>query len=277
MEKSNPSRTIKTVDLHVDAPWKWWKYGIDNQTELHIDVPVFAIYLPDAIRDHVYAVREQIEWCTDKGVKNLGIEGGRLVNINLLPDLRKLGVRYITLMHNFDNEIGGSSLGLGSTGTGHKVGLSDRGIILIKAMEHVGIVPDISHANDNTAWDVISYSNGPVIASHSGCQGLVDHPRNLSDELIQYIALRDGVVGVPFVRKFLGWPKYTVADHIDYIVQLVGIDHVAIGSDIDGAVTVAEAPEWRGVVVDTLLERGYSVDDVAAMAGGNATRVLGLQ
>jgi membrane dipeptidase len=271
MEKPNSSRTIKTVDLHVDAPWKWWKYGIDNQTELHIDIPVFAIYLPDAVRDHAYAVREQIEWCTNKGIKNLSIEGGRLVNVELLPDLHELGVRYITLMHNFDNEIGGSSLGTAT------VGLSKRGIDLVKEIERVGIVPDISHANDNTAWDVISYSDGHVIASHSGCRGLVAHSRNLSDELIKYIALRDGVVGVPFVRKFLGWPRYTVADHIDYIVQLVGIDHVAIGSDIDGAITIGEASEWRGVVIDTLLERGYSIDDIAAVVGGNATRVLGLQ
>ena len=274
MERPDPSRIV-TVDLHVDAPWKWWKYGINNYTYKHIDYPVFAVYLSDAIQDTItlelrqQVVRDQITWGHAEGVHQFGVENGRLVEGMNLERLADAGVKYVTITHNSNNELGDSS-----TDT-PRHGLTPEGQVFVERLIKYGIHPDISHTSDATAKDIIEYS-GQAIATHSGCRTLVDHPRNLSDELIQLIGACDGVIGIPFVKKFVGTALGSVADHIDHVAQLIGVRHIAIGSDIDGADTIVEADGWRDVVINILVSRGYSFEDIRAIAGSNAQRVLGL-
>lgn len=278
MERPDPSRIV-TVDLHVDAPWKWWKYGINNRTQDHIDFPVYAVYLSDAIQDTItlelrqQVVRDQITWCHAEGVHVFGVEGGRLAEGMDLAILARAGVKYVTITHNRNNNLGDSATDV------HREGLTVEGIAFVEKLNYLGILPDISHASDETAMQVIheaSWYGNQVLATHSGCRALVSHPRNLSNDLIRAIGMRDGLIGIPFVKKFVGTALGSVADHIDHVAQLIGIHHVAIGSDIDGADTIVEAPEWRDVVINILASRGYSNEDIRAIAGGNARRVLGI-
>jgi membrane dipeptidase len=279
MEKPDPSRIV-TVDLHVDAPWKWWKYGINNHTQDHIDFPVFAVYLSNAMQEAApldlrqQAVRDQITWGHAQGVHQFGVENGRLVEEMDLERLALAGVKYVTITHNRNNDLGDSA-----TDT-PRDGLTVKGIQFVDQLNRFGILPDISHVSDYTAYGVLECGEGirnsPVIATHSGCRALVDHPRNLSDRLIRSIGKSDGLIGIPFVKKFVGTALGSVADHIDHVAQLIGYRHIAIGSDIDGADTIVEADGWRDVVINILVSRGYSFEDIRAIAGGNARRVLGL-
>jgi membrane dipeptidase len=274
MERSNPSRIV-TVDLHVDAPWKWWKYGINNHTYNHIDFPVYAVYLSDGIQDTItlelrqQVVRDQITWGHADGVHQFGVENGRLVEGMDLERLADAGVKYCTITHNRNNDLGDSA-----TDTPRE-GLTFDGVKFLVELERVRILPDISHASDATAIGVIEYRGAnPVIATHSGCRALVNHPRNLSNDLIRAIGRTDGLIGIPFVKKFVGTALGSVADHIDHVAQLIGVRHVAIGSDIDGADTIVEVDGWREVVINILVSRGYSFEDIRAIAGSNARRVL---
>ena len=273
MERPDPSRIV-TVDLHVDAPWKWWKYGINNHTQDHIDFPVFAVYLSNAMQEAApldlrqQAVRDQITWGHAQGVQQFGVENGRLVEGMDLAILARAGVKYVTITHNRNNSLGDSATDW------PRHGLTDEGITFVNNLSRLGILPDISHTSDATANDILECIGIPVIATHSGCRALVDHPRNLSDELIRLIGACDGLIGIPFVKKFVGTALGSVADHIDHVAELIGIRHVAIGSDIDGADTIVEADGWRDIVINILVSRGYSFEDIRAIAGGNARRVL---
>ena len=135
---------------------------------------------------------------------------------------------------------------------------------------------DVSHGSDETALSIINMSTKPVIASHSGCRALVDHPRNLSDVLIQAIAQTGGVIHIPFARRFIGPSAQGVVDHINYVAQLVGVEHVGIGSDLDGA-TMADGLEdvscWSRLR-DGLTDAGYGDDDISLILGGNTLRML---
>src|SRR5260370_508773 len=125
------------------------------------------------------------------------------------------------------------------------------------------------------AYNAMIASNKPVIASHSGCRKLLNHPRNLTDTLIKQIASTGGLIGVPFVKKFIG-SRMAIAEHVDHIAQLVGLQHVAIGSDIDGAVMVdgVEMARWWESFAEGLTKYRYSDNDLDAIAGGNFEGLL---
>ena len=137
---------------------------------------------------------------------------------------------------------------------------------------------DVSHGSWDTTNDILIESTLPVIASHSGCRRLVDHPRNLTDDHIRRIAETKGVIHIPFAKRFVGTWK-GVADHIDHVVQTVGYaTNVGIGSDLDGAELadgIQDVSDWTRVVIDELALRGYPDTAIANIAGGNTLRVLG--
>lgn len=283
MENTTTSRV--TVDLHVDTPWQEWKNRVGRNGEptyrvRDVTYPVFALYLSDAVLDNMdpKEIEETILWqreftTTVYGVEHFGIEGARILAEapDLLESLNTIeALRYVTLLHNWDNIYGSSSLSQIDNG------LSYTGSDLISELNKQNILVDVSHCGDRTAMDCIEYSSQPILATHSGCRALVDHPRNLSDDLIRSIAATGGMIGVPFATRFIGHNYSAVADHIDHIVQLVGPTHVGVGSDIDGADTIVGSDQWEEVVVDGLLRLGYSEVDIDAIAGGNAIRVLGI-
>jgi microsomal dipeptidase-like Zn-dependent dipeptidase/gamma-glutamyl-gamma-aminobutyrate hydrolase PuuD len=207
----------------------------------------------------------------------IGIENGYAIgqNIDNIKRFAELGVKYITLSHNRNNDICDAN----AVKAEHN-GLSEFGKEVVKAMNRYGIIVDISHTSEKTAFDVLEISRYPVIASHSSVKALCKHPRNLSDQLIKAIASRGGVIQICLYTGFL--KKNGIAsvkdavDHIDYVVRLVGIDCVGIGSDFDGGGGIKglqTAGEFPQITME-LIRRGYSDADIAKIWGGNLMRVM---
>lgn len=203
----------------------------------------------------------------------------------LLDAYAALGVRYMTLTHNGHNDLADSAIprrDLGDASSEHG-GLSALGRAVIKRMNRLGILVDVSHASKPSMMQAVALSAAPIVATHSCARALCHHPRNLDDE--QLLALRDhgGVVQVTMVSAFLRAGARTadigvevLVDHIDYIINLIGIDHVGIGTDFDGGgmlrgcSNAAEAP----AITAELVRRGYGEDAIEKIWGGNFLRAL---
>ena len=264
-----------------------------------LDAAVFALYISDTMQDDLgsydawEAILAQISWlhlqpgcslvadraAAEVAARNgdvpifLGLEGGRLIGDTLskLAVLALCGVRYLTVTHNRNTAWADSA-----TDAPHNGCITAFGKQVVTEAERLGIIMDVSHGSDETALSIINMSTKPVIASHSGCRALVDHPRNLSDVLIQAIAQTGGVIHIPFARRFIGPSALGVIDHIHYVAQLVGVEHVGIGSDLDGA-AMADGLEdvscWSRIR-DGLSDAGYGEDSIDLITGGNTLRVL---
>jgi len=207
----------------------------------------------------------------------VGIENGYGIgkDIENIKYLAELGVKYITLSHNENNDICDAN----SRKPEHN-GLSEFGKKVVREMNRYGIIVDISHTSEKSSFDALAVSKYPIIASHSSAKALCDHPRNLSDELIKAIAKKGGVVQICLYHEFLtktGTASVKDAvDHIDYIVQLVGINYVGVGSDFDGGGGIKglqNAGDYLQITME-LIRRGYSDFDIAKILGGNLMRVL---
>jgi membrane dipeptidase len=202
-----------------------------------------------------------------------------------LPEWWELGVRVIGPAHYGPGRYAG--------GTSTELGLSELGLALLAQMEQVGMILDLTHLSDPAFWQALEKFNGPVLASHNNCRALVPHQRQFSDEQLQAIIQREGVIGVAFDAWMLqsGWIIGTttnehvslanVVDHIDHICQLAGNSrHAAIGTDLDGGFGREQAPRDLDTIadlqklVDLLTERGYKDDDVADIMHGNWLHLL---
>ncbi|MDR0413344.1 MAG: membrane dipeptidase [Dysgonamonadaceae bacterium] len=208
----------------------------------------------------------------------LGVENGYAIG----KDLRNLqrfadkGVKYITLSHNGDNDLCDAAVG----GRSEHNGLSDFGKEVVKEMNRLRILVDLSHTSEKTSFDALALSRHPVIASHSSAKALCNHPRNLSDSLIRAIAATGGVVQVclysPFLKESGTATVKDAVDHIDHIARIAGTDYAGIGSDFDGGGElsgVKAANEMPQITLE-LLRRGYSEADIAKIWGGNLMRVM---
>lgn len=259
-----------------------------------------------------------------------GVEGGHMIENDLskLDALYKRGMRYMTITWNNSTPWATSAADEttpgGAVNSEGKKGLTEFGRTVIKRMNELGVMVDISHAGEQTFWDIVSLSTKPIIASHSCVWNICPHRRNLKDEQIKAIAKSGGVIFLNFYAGFLDssyerkmgvflqqrkaevdslvqnnvqrdyarmmvGEKYKsitdamrpslslLIDHLDYIVQLVGVDHVGMGSDFDG---ISAAPlELNGVedyplITKALLKRGYSKKDIRKILGGNFMRVF---
>lgn len=255
----------------------------------------------------------------------LGLEGGYAIDGRLerVGHYFREGVRYMTPTWTHSLSWAGSS----GDAEGEARGLDDFGRGVIREMNRLGMMVDVSHVSDRTFWDIVETSVAPVVATHSNCRALADVPRNLTDEQIRAVAATGGVVCVVFYPAFLepGWkerkdeveaeiaplvaeakrsaegrgsakriagdrvrereyaarispvPLSRVADHIEHIVGLAGVEHVGCGSDFDGIQatpaglsSVAELPNLTA----ELLRRGYTADDVTKILGANVLRVM---
>ncbi len=192
----------------------------------------------------------------------------------------RLGVRWLGLTWNFRNAVADGVADARSGG-----GLTPFGVDVVHMCEELGIVVDVSHLSPAGVEDVLKVARGPVVASHSNARALFDHRRNLTDDQARAIAETGGVIGVTFVPNFLtNDPTQAtldhVLDHIEHFVDVVGIDHVGIGSDFDGL--GADTPPPRGLedagqyqnIRAGLERRGFRPDEIAAIMGGNWARVL---
>lgn len=213
---------------------------------------------------------------------------------------RRLGLRCAQLTYNSQNRIG--------SGSTDRVdgGVSDYGAAIIAEMEKQKMLVDVSHCGDRTTLDAIAIAGGPIAITHSNARALVDHPRVKTDEAIRALAAKGGVMGITGVRMFVRASDPTnvghMADHIDHVARLAGIDHVGIGSDADlhgyddmkpdeyavlkGAYKDSYAfrdkididgfdhPLKTFDLVEELIRRGYSNDNIRAVLGGNFRRLL---
>lgn len=270
-------------------------------------------YSPQDIR----AIHEKGKRAILIGIENGGpIEG----SLRLLRDFYRLGVRYITLTHNGNNDICDSS----STDTPRWNGVSSFGKEVIKEMNRLGMLIDVSHISDKAFWDVLEISSAPVFASHSCTRSLCAVNRNLTDDMIKALAAKGGVIQITFCSFFVDeeymraatkndlalepqkkilaekykdnqeaywnalielWKKSgppapkleSLIDHIDHVVKLVGVDHVGVGSDYDGAGSYPQGLEDVSgfpLITYHLLKRGYSEEDIKKILGGNFLRVF---
>jgi len=204
----------------------------------------------------------------------LSIENGDALGgeVRGVDDLYRQGVRMMGLTWNASNALGDGALGR------QHGGLTDLGRAVLRRMSNLGMVVDLSHLSDQAFWDAVRTTRGPVIASHSNAAALYKHPRNLTDQQLREVARRGGVVGVNFYAGFLGAATLDrVLDHIDYMVKVMGIDHVALGSDYDGVpqppIGLEDISKLPNLTAG-LQRRGYSTEQIHKILGGNALRVF---
>ncbi len=222
----------------------------------------------------------------------LGAEGGHSMGGELdgLDRLYELGVRYMTLTHN-DNTAWADS----ATDSPRSGGLSDFGRDVVRRMNALGIIVDLAHVAATTMNDALDTTSKPVLITHSSAQALTPHVRNVPDQVLARLASNGGVCMVAFVAEFVNesfrqWvhdrdregppPPVTVrdvADHIDHVRDVAGIDHVGLGGDFDGC---PELPDGLTDVsgyprlIGELVNRGWSKEDLRRLTGENALRVL---
>ena len=199
------------------------------------------------------------------GLENGFALAGDIRNVEKFYDM---GVRYITLCHNGDNDLCDSARGNNTHG-----GLSDFGREVIREMNRLGMMVDVSHAADSTIEQAIEYSTQPIIATHTSAKALCNHPRNMSDELIVKLANSGGRIHVCLYNYFLAKDGRadinTICNHIDHIVRLVGSEHVGVGSDFDGGGGVVgcnDSSELINITME-LIRRGYSDEDIKNIMG----------
>jgi membrane dipeptidase len=253
----------------------------------------------------------------------IGIENGYAIGRDLsrIKEYYGLGARYITLCHSANNDICDSSTD--PKGPEHN-GLSAFGEEVVREMNRLGMIVDVSHLSDEAFYDVLKASKAPVIASHSSCRALCENPRNLNDDMLQALKKNGGVIQICLLSEYLKqpepnpefdtlrkelrqrmkalgpdatdeqkeqlWDEYealkskyeklaTVADavnHIQHVVDIIGIDHVGIGSDFDGGGELADCRDVSQMknITKELIRRGYSSEEIAKIWGKNFMRVM---
>ncbi|MEV4314699.1 dipeptidase [Actinocrispum sp. NPDC049592] len=336
----DPDAAVATTDLKTAQP------------RLHTDIPrlrqggvglqFWSVYVPCQFEGHaaVTAVLEQIElvhrlaarypgdlllastadeaeaaFRAGKIASMLGAEGGHCIgeSLGVLRALRHLGVRYMTLTHNLNTSWADSA-----TDTAVHGGLTDFGREVVRTMNRIGMLVDLSHVAPSTMRDALDVSAAPVVFTHSSCRAVNDHPRNVPDDVLERLAGNEGVCMITFVPRFVSpalaewdqgvqaameeagldhrdldvrgkfidsWdgPKQPdatldeVVTHIEHAREVAGIDHIGLGGDYDGVGTLPiglEDVSKYPVLLGALLDRGWSEDDCAKLAGRNALRVL---
>ena len=223
--------------------------------------------------------REELLLAKRSGKKAIfvGIENGYGIgkDISLLNYYKEKGITYLTLCHNGDNDICDSAKGCAE----HN-GLSTFGKDVVRELNRLGIMVDLSHAGDKSFYDALELSKSPIIASHSSCRAICNHPRNLTDEQIVALAKKGGVMQICIYDHFLNNDGIasvkTIADHIDHVVNLVGVDYVGIGTDFDGGGGVPGCNGANEIINLTceLIRRGYGDGDLKKIWGENFLRVL---
>jgi len=305
------------VDSHNDFIWQVYKKGVDfgrdnrsTQSDLPkfieggVDVQVFAVWIPtkkvrqsyaftiaqiDRLKvieeentdafEFAYSFEDMKRILEEKKMCGLiGIEGGTAIENDLdnINEFYELGVRYIGLTWNNSNNIGTSARDEYKKGL--EGGLTEFGFEVVKRMDEVGMLIDVSHLGEGTFWDVIETTKNPIIASHSNCYSIHPHYRNLTDGQIKAIADGGGVINVNFHNGFLGAATVDkIVDHIDYIKELVGVDYIGIGSDFDGGINppvdLYDATQYPEITRE-LVERGYTEEEIRKILGLNFIRVF---
>lgn len=244
----------------------------------------------------------------------IGLEGGHAIedSVKILREFYDAGVRYMTLTHTNTNNWADSSEDIANTRIKHHDGLNPLGRDIVREMNRLGMIVDVSHVADATFWDVLETSQAPVFASHSSCRTLSNARRNMTDDMIRAMAQKGGVIQINFACDFLServrtdspeeksklgsklgddqdelraqvesrFARATLADvvaHIDHVVKIAGIGAVGLGSDFDGIdctpVGLEDVSKFPNLT-RALLEKGYSAAQINQIYGGNTLRLM---
>ena len=306
---------VLTLDTHCDTPM-FFPQGIHfeqrdprilvdlhKMTEGRQDATIMVAYLPqptdnaktyaDNIFDQIEAiVRDNRRYIAlartpedlwenkHSGLKSimLGIENGIALEHDLanLRHFADRGIVYMTLCHNGDNDICDSA----SKSSQTHGGVSQFGAEVIAEMNRLGILVDMSHAGEKSFYDALDISKKPIVCSHSSARALCDHPRNLTDDQMRALAAKGGVAQTTiyhgFLRKDTEATILDVMAHLDHAIQLMGIDHVGLGTDFDGDGGVRGLADSSELLNFTrqLLRKRYSDEDIQKIWGGNFLRVM---
>lgn len=201
----------------------------------------------------------------------LGLEGahpleGKISNVEYVFDK---GARMVGLVHFFDNELGGSAHGI------NKGGLTDFGRQCVKEFEDRNIIIDLAHSSETLFLETLKIAKNPVVVSHTGVKGTCDRGRNLSDEQILALAANGGIIGIAFFEETMcGLDPALIASGIAHVRDLVGIEHVALGSDYDGSVITPFDITGLPVIVDELLQMNFSEYEIRRVMGENVRDFL---
>ena len=259
------------VDFDVPGPLEYADLIFDKIEEI-----------TEANRKYISIARTPGDLYEDKrnGRKSimLGIENGIALNGQLqnLQHFVQRGVVYITLCHNGDNDICDSARGCNTHG-----GVSRFGEQVIREMNRLGIMVDMSHAAEKSFYDALEISSMPIVCSHSSSRALCDHPRNLTDDQMRALAAKGGVAQTTLYSGFLKKEgEATIIDaieHLEHAIKIMGIDHVGLGTDFDGDGGVKGLADSSELINFTrqLLARRYSERDIQKIWGGNFLRVMG--
>lgn len=265
------------------GPFTWWQGwpGSARQSPWHA-----ALYQLEQLRKSVERSAGKAVWVEDAGgleqaasrgqlAVMVGVEGAQALDgeVERVQALRQAGVLYMGPVHLTGNALAGSSFPYSGTG-----GVTPYGWQVIKAMEKHGIWIDMAHLSPQAFWEVVRGTTGPVLCSHTGVAGVTPHWRNLDDAQLRAIADRGGIIGIMAAPQFLGGKTLAqVVRHIQHTVSVVGIGHVAIGSDLDGFIVppddFRDISRWRQLR-NALLATAFSPADVDAILGGNFVRML---
>ena len=306
---------ILTLDTHCDTPMLFPQgihfdqrdprilVDLHKMTEGRLDATIMVAYLPqpteqpkayaDAIFDQIEAITKQNSdyvriartpeelWANKRaGIKSimLGIENGIALDGQLenLQHFAERGIVYMTLCHNGDNDICDSA----SRSQNTWGGVSPFGEQVIREMNRLGILVDMSHAGEKSFYDTLDISSKPIVCSHSSARALCDHPRNLTDDQMRVLAAKGGVAQTTIYHGFLRQDSEAcildVMDHLEHAIQVMGIDHVGLGTDFDGDGGVRGLADASELILFTkqLLRRRYSEEDIQKIWGGNFLRVM---
>jgi microsomal dipeptidase-like Zn-dependent dipeptidase len=201
----------------------------------------------------------------------LGVEGAQALDGDLanIDALFEAGIRMMAPTHFFDNDIGGSAHGV------EKGGLTDKGKEMIRQMEARRMIVDVAHASSRTIDDVLAIATRPVVVSHTGVKGTCDNSRNLSDEHLKGIANTGGVIGIGYWDTAVcGTDARAIARAIRYTANLVGVEHVGLGSDYDGAIPAPFDTSGLVQITDALIEEGFNETEIGLIMGHNVLRLL---
>ena len=241
------------------------------------------IYAPDQVELALTSDDVRRILAKEKKVIMIGVENAYSMGLDT-SNVKKFwekGARYVSLSHNGHSQFSDSNTGE-FDGTALHNGLSDLGKEVVELLNYYGIMIDISHPSKEAIRQMTELSKSPIIASHSSARALRDHPRNVDDEQLFWIKENGGVIQTTALGFFLTDREDPPAnmddfmDHIDYMVEKIGIDHVGISSDFDGGGGIVgweDASETMNVT-SALRERGYSESEIAKLWGGNLLRVL---
>ena len=244
----------------------------------------------------------------------IGLEGGHAIedSLKILREFYDAGVRYMTLTHSNTNNWADSSGDIANTNIKHHGGLNALGRDIVREMNKLGMIVDVSHVADDTFWDALDASQAPIFASHSSCRALSNSRRNMTDDMIRAMAKKGGIIQINFACDFLNervrtdspeeksklnakfgddqdelradveshFARATLSDvvaHIDHVVKIAGIDAVGIGSDFDGVdctpVGLEDVSKFPNLT-RALLEKGYTQEQINKIYGGNTLRLM---